>query len=52
MAPDRVTRWLQEAGVAFEVPGHAPVRTREEAGRVRLCANEHVATVCRFSVPA
>jgi Ala-tRNA(Pro) deacylase len=35
MAPDRVTRWLQEAGVAFEVLEHAPVRTSEEAARVR-----------------
>ena len=35
MAPDRVARWLQEAGVAFEILEHAPVRTSEEAARVR-----------------
>jgi Ala-tRNA(Pro) deacylase len=31
----RVEQWLQEAGVAFEIFEHAPVRTSEEAARVR-----------------
>jgi Ala-tRNA(Pro) deacylase len=33
--PDRLRSWLREAGVAFEVIEHAPVRTSEEAARVR-----------------
>ena len=32
---DRLERWLREAGVAFEILEHAPVRTSEEAARVR-----------------
>ena len=32
---DRLERWLREAGVAFEIFEHAPVRTSEEAARVR-----------------
>jgi len=32
---DRLERWLREAGVAFEIMEHAPVRTSEEAARVR-----------------
>ena len=32
---DRLARWLREAGVAFEIVEHAPVRTSEEAARVR-----------------
>jgi Ala-tRNA(Pro) deacylase len=32
---ERLTRWLREAGVAFEILEHAPVRTSEEAARVR-----------------
>jgi len=32
---ERLERWLHEAGVAFEVLEHAPVRTSEEAARVR-----------------
>jgi Ala-tRNA(Pro) deacylase len=31
----RLERWLREAGVAFEIIEHAPVRTSEEAARVR-----------------
>jgi prolyl-tRNA editing enzyme YbaK/EbsC (Cys-tRNA(Pro) deacylase) len=31
----RVERWLREAGVEFEICEHAPVRTSEEAARVR-----------------
>ena len=32
---ERLERWLREAGVAFEIVEHAPVRTSEEAARVR-----------------
>jgi len=32
---ERLQEWLREAGVAFEVLEHAPVRTSEEAARVR-----------------
>jgi len=32
---ERLERWLREAGVAFEIFEHAPVRTSEEAARVR-----------------
>ena len=32
---ERLTRWLREAGVAFDVLEHEPVRTSEEAARVR-----------------
>lgn len=32
---ERLERWLREAGVAFTVFEHAPVRTSEEAARVR-----------------
>jgi Ala-tRNA(Pro) deacylase len=32
---DRLERWLREAGVAFDLLEHAPVRTSEEAARVR-----------------
>jgi Ala-tRNA(Pro) deacylase len=32
---ERLERWLREAGVAFEIIEHAPVRTSEEAARVR-----------------
>ena len=32
---ERLERWLREAGVAFEILEHAPVRTSEEAARVR-----------------
>jgi len=32
---DRLERWLREAGVAFEIFEHAPVRTSEEAARAR-----------------
>ena len=32
---DRLERWLREAGVAFEMLEHPPVRTSEEAARVR-----------------
>ncbi|HET7342185.1 MAG TPA: YbaK/EbsC family protein [Methylomirabilota bacterium] len=32
---DRLEGWLREAGVAFEILEHAPVRTSEEAARVR-----------------
>jgi len=32
---ERLLQWLREAGVAFEVLEHAPVRTSEEAARVR-----------------
>jgi len=32
---ERVERWLREAGVEFEIFEHAPVRTSEEAARVR-----------------
>jgi Ala-tRNA(Pro) deacylase len=32
---DRLTRWLTDAGVAFEVLEHGPVRTSEDAARVR-----------------
>lgn len=31
----RLEHWLREAGVAFEIFEHAPVRTSEEAARVR-----------------
>lgn len=31
----RLERWLREAGVAFEIIEHVPVRTSEEAARVR-----------------
>jgi Ala-tRNA(Pro) deacylase len=31
----RLTQWLREAGVAFEILEHAPVRTSPEAARVR-----------------
>ena len=32
---EQVERWLREAGVAFEILEHIPVRTSEEAARVR-----------------
>ncbi len=32
---DRLERWLRDVGVAFEIFEHAPVRTSEEASRVR-----------------
>ena len=32
---ERLVRWLGEAGIAFELLTHAPVRTSEEAARVR-----------------
>jgi len=32
---DRLEGWLREAGVAFQIFEHAPVRTSEEAARVR-----------------
>ena len=32
---ERLTRWLRGAGVAFEVLEHEPVRTSEEAARIR-----------------
>jgi Ala-tRNA(Pro) deacylase len=32
---ERLARWLTDAGVAFEILEHAPVRTSEEAARVR-----------------
>ena|SRR5688572_32925497 len=32
---DRLARWLTDAGVAFEIFEHEPVRTSEEAARVR-----------------
>jgi len=32
---ERLVRWLGEAGIAFELVTHAPVRTSEEAARVR-----------------
>ena len=32
---ERLERWLREAGVAFSVFEHAPVRTSEEAAQVR-----------------
>jgi Ala-tRNA(Pro) deacylase len=32
---ERLERWLREAGVEFEIFEHAPVRTSEEAARVR-----------------
>ena len=32
---ERVARWLREAGVAFEMLEHAPVRTSAEAAKVR-----------------
>jgi len=32
---ERVARWLREAGVAFEMLEHAPVRTSAEAAQVR-----------------
>jgi Ala-tRNA(Pro) deacylase len=32
---ERLRHWLREAGVAFEVLEHEPVRTSEEAARVR-----------------
>lgn len=31
----RIEEWLREAGVGFEIFEHAPVRTSEEAARVR-----------------
>jgi Ala-tRNA(Pro) deacylase len=32
---ERLEQWLRESGVAFEIFEHAPVRTSEEAARVR-----------------
>ncbi|HEU5197934.1 MAG TPA: YbaK/EbsC family protein [Methylomirabilota bacterium] len=32
---DRLERWLREAGATFDILEHAPVRTSEEAARVR-----------------
>jgi Ala-tRNA(Pro) deacylase len=32
---DRLARWLADAGVAFDIVEHAPVRTSEDAARVR-----------------
>jgi Ala-tRNA(Pro) deacylase len=37
---ERLVRWLRESGVAFEVLAHEPVRTSEEAARVRGTALE------------
>ncbi|HEV8583968.1 MAG TPA: YbaK/EbsC family protein [Methylomirabilota bacterium] len=33
--PEQLARWLTDAGVAFDMLEHAPVRTSEEAARVR-----------------
>ena len=32
---DRLERWLRESGVEFQIFEHEPVRTSEEAARVR-----------------
>ena len=32
---ERLERWLRESGVRFQIMEHAPVRTSEEAARVR-----------------
>lgn len=34
-ATDRLVRWLTDSGIAFELLTHEPVRTSEEAARVR-----------------
>lgn len=37
---ERLEQWLRDAGVAFEILEHAPVRTSEEAARARGTALE------------
>ncbi len=37
---ERLSRWLRDAGVAFDVLEHAPAHTSEEAARVRGTALE------------